>query len=428
MDSTYIIDDVQLWNSDGIIDKCHVLVKDGVVDKLSDEPITAPYKHIKASGMVLIPAGVDPQVHLRVPGQKEKEIAHTGVAAAIKGGYGAILNMPNTKPVIDNVEVCNKTLEEIAPVEEATGVKVLLSAAITKGQVGKEATDYQGLKDWGVAAFTDDGVGVTDDDIMRQVFAASSESGIPVLQHAETLRHGGILAPGPLQRALKLPPYPASAETKMVARDLELLREYPNAKYHVLHISSKDTIDIVDKAKKSGLTATCEVSPHHLWFCSEDIDESNTSFKMNPPLRSREDREALQKALSEGKIDFVATDHAPHEEEIKSHSFTTAAYGTIGLETALQVLLSLYHQGKLSRERLVAVFSTAPAKFLSLDKSYGQIKAGEVFRAVLLKPDEKQIIKKNHFKGQSKNSCFLGSKLYGKIHRVFLGKHSHICI
>ena len=425
MDTSYIISGVQIWNHDQINDHCHVLISNGIVEKISKSPIDVKYKQIEASGLVLIPAGVDPQVHLRVPGQEAKETAQSGLHAAIKGGYGAVLNMPNTKPVIDNTDVCRQAMTEITPAEDATGVKVLLSAAITKNQMGREPSNYRELHDWGITAFTDDGVGVTSDDIMRKVFAASSDLGCPVLQHAETLRHGGVLAPGPIQQKLNLAPYPSSAETDMVARDLKLLQEFPAARYHILHVSSRDTIKLVEEAKKKGLKATCEVSPHHLWFSAEDIDEAKTSFKMNPPLRSKEDRGALREALADGRIDFVATDHAPHEEALKTTKFNTAAYGTIGLETALPVLLSLCQEGVLTRERLVETYSTAPARFLSLDESYGHIKEGCTFRAVLVNPDEKHVVNDEYFAGQSRNSCFTGSELHGKIHYLFLGQHCH---
>lgn len=184
---------------------------------------------------------------------------------------------------------------------------------------------------------------------------------------------------------------------------------------------------MVRGAKEAGLHASCEVSPHHLWFAADDIEEENSSFKMNPPLRSQRDREVLREALRDGRIDFVATDHAPHEDELKGLNFKTAAYGTTGLETSLRVLLSLYQSGDLSAERLVEVFSTKPAEFLALSDRFGKIAVGRPMNAVLLDPHKKLKVTRDQLVGQSKNSCFIGQELYGQIQTVFLqGKTHHL--
>ncbi len=423
----YAIKNVELWSIDGVQSHCHLLIENGVVTALDvDDLVMAPnVEVINGTGKVLIPAGVDPQVHLRVPGQSEKETAASGLQAALKGGVGALLTMPNTKPVIDTISACEQAQAELFPATEETGVKVLLSAAITKQQKGQECVDFKSLTEWGIAAFTDDGVGVMSDELMEKVLAWSEVSGLPVLQHAETVGHGGVLAPGPIQQQLNMAPYPSSAETDMVARDLKLLEKYPKAHYHVLHISSKGTLDLIEKARSKGLHATCEVSPHHLFFSSHDIKEGVSSFKMNPPLRSPEDQQALQDALAAGTINFVATDHAPHEIEIKGSNFKTAAYGTTGLETSLRVLLSLYKNKKLSCEQLVRVFSYNPARFLGLDESYGSIGKGLAFHGVLVDISQISVVSEGDFGGKSKNSCFMGTSLPGKIETVFLQDRIH---
>lgn len=424
-EQAFVIEHVEIWSRDNVSPRVHVLVEQGVVTQISPEAIPGNYDRIDASGLVLLPAGVDPQVHLRVPGQPEKETASSGLDSAVRGGYAALLTMPNTKPVIDSVESCELARRELAPAESHTGVKVLLSAAMTKGQKGQELVDFDALAEWGVAAFTDDGVGLMSDSLMKCVLAASERTGLPILQHAEVVGHGGVLAPGPIQEKLGVAPYPSAAEVEMVRRDLSLMADYPEARYHVLHISSKDTLGLVGEMRQEGYRVSCEVSPHHLWFSSWDISESSSSFKMNPPLRSPEDRHALQVALGTGTVDFVATDHAPHETRVKGRNFKTAAYGTTGMETALRVLLSLHAQGSISKERLVDVFSYQPARFLGLDRSYGSIEIGRKLHAVLVDPNECRVVEEEDLAGQSKNSCFLGSELYGDIKTVFLGTKVH---
>lgn len=422
------IHNVDIWTDTKVLNRQRVVVQDGLVKQLegmTDQPVQSAKVVIDGSGLVLMPAGVDPQVHMRVPGQLEKESPETLVQAALCGGVAAILTMPNTKPVIDSPEVCELAREQIEPISRATGLKVLLSAAMTRGERGQEPVDFDALAEAGVAAFTDDGVGVVKDELMLKAFEASAKLDRPVLQHAEFPGHGGVLAPGPVQEKLKVSPYPASAEYEMVARDIELLKQVPGARYHVLHVSCERTVELVDEARRQGLGVSCEVTPHHLWFGSEDIQEGNSSFKMNPPLRSRKERDFLQKALQDGRIDFVATDHAPHEAEIKTMNFKTAAYGTLGLETSLRVLLSLVHDGKLSPERLVQVFSSKPAKFLKLDESYGQIKPGLELRAVLIDPNVRTEVGLGNLLGKSKNSCFLGVELYGKVDRLILASKVH---
>jgi dihydroorotase len=425
---SFEIRDVTIWNPDGILENQTVRVHNGFIeaigsrDELNSHRVDTVYH---ADGLVLMPAGVDPQVHLRVPGQKEKETAKSGLQAAIRGGVGALLTMPNTKPVIDETAVCEMAWHELEHEVRETGVTVLLSAAISKAEKGQEPVDFSALARWGVAAFTDDGVGVVADQVMLAAFDASAKTGCPILQHAEIPGHGGVLAPSSIQNRLGVTAYPASAEFEMVARDLKLLQDVPGARYHVLHVSSAKTVELVEEARQKKLQVTCEVSPHHLWFSGEDIDEDNSSFKMNPPLRSPEDRQYLRQALREGTIDFVATDHAPHEKAAKGSNLKTSAYGTIGLETSLKVLLSLYHAGELSAERLVQVFSTRPAEFLKIHNRFGRIAKARPFNAVLVDPDRSSVVKAKDFHSHSKNSCFIGSELWGSVEAVFLEENIH---
>lgn len=418
----YVIKNVELWTHQHVPSHCDLEVHHGRVVRIHGRnSVHGHLRVIDGQGSTLIPSGVDCQVHLRVPGQEEKETAGTGLLAALRGGIGAVLTMPNTKPTIDSVEICEAGLLEVEETQKLLGVHVYFSAAISLGLKGKSPSPYKDLARWGVRAFTDDGVGVVDDDIMRAAFRASAESGLPILQHAEYPGHGGVLAEGPVQGNLGISPYPAKAEADMVARDIRLLKEFPGARYHVLHVSSRETLELVAAAKSQNLEVTCEVTPHHLWFSSEEIQDHNTAFKMNPPLRGPEDREALRRALRDGIIDFVATDHAPHEAAAKGQNFKTAAFGTTGLETSLRVLLSLVNRGELTPERLVEVFSFKPAHFLGIEDQFGTIQVGRPLHAALVNRHVKARVSEDDLYSLSKNSCFMGSELSGKVEGMFIG-------
>lgn len=376
---------------------------------------------IDGEGMTLLPAGVDPQVHMRVPGQEQKETADSCLQAAIHGGISALLTMPNTKPVIDSVQVLAQGRAEVARAQQGQPVEVLFSAALTKGQRGRELVDFASLVQAGVRYFTDDGVGVADDALMSQIFAQSHALGFTVLQHAEVPGHGGILAPSAVQEHLAVASYDEEVEVAMVVRDLKLLARYPKAKYHVLHVSSVRTLEPIAVAKAQGLQVTCEVSPHHLFLTGDDIRIDNPAFKMNPPLRSDHDRSGLIAGLQSGLVDFVATDHAPHESEVKGQ-FKTAAFGTTGLDSALVILWELYLRGQLSLPRLCEVFAAAPANFLGLGDSHGLIEVARPFRAVMLKTLQTgKAWELSDLHGLAKNSCFLTIPLQGRVAQTFLG-------
>jgi|GEM_PF-428916 len=399
---------VDIWYSDSVLRNQDVVIQDGVVQSIGSS------KTGDASGLVLIPAGVDVQVHLRVPGQEHKESPETGLLAAVCGGYGAVLTMPNTHPVIDCAEVVEMTRKILSPLEEKYGVRVEISAAVTRTQLGEEVVDFESLARAGVKAFTDDGRGVKRDEMMAKSFECLQEIGLPLLQHSEFPDHGGVLAPGPVQKKLGLSPYFPEPEIEMLKRDLDCLNKFPKARYHLLHTTSRLALPLVKEAKENGFQVTAEVSPHHLYFCSDDIQQDNTSFKMNPPLRGAEDRQALQEGLQSGVLDWVATDHAPHSSADKTNDFRKAAFGTLGLETSLRVLVDLLQAKRLSSERLVQVFSTRPADFLRLpeEEGWGKIQSGRTFRAVLIDPKaEKQPYKESEIHSKSHNTCFLGTPL-----------------
>ncbi len=428
MKSQLVFENVDIWDSSGVSRGQDVHLESGIVTHICPHMSRElPSKTLKAPGSVLMPAGVDGQVHLRVPGQEHKETPEMALKAAVQGGVGAVLTMPNTQPTIDSPEVLRVAIERCKKSAEDTGVRILWSAAITMGQKGEAFVDARALKAAGCAALTDDGRGVARDDMMLMAFKASAELDLPILQHAETPGHGGVLAPGPVQKKLGLPPYFDEAEVSMVERDINLLRQHPKARYHVLHVSSRRTLALVSRAKNEGLRVTCEVSPHHLLLTANDISEKDSSFKMNPPLRSPEDVEDLVLGLVDGRVEFCATDHAPHEPEAKGRDFAKSAWGTTGLETMLRSLLELYARGRLKEARLVEVFSTKAAEFYGIGSSFGQLKPGRPFNAVWLDPKApRRPIELSDLYSKSKNNVFLGRSLPGALLGTFLGERIHL--
>lgn len=399
---------VDLWTSAGVQHNVDLVVEDGILKSC------VPSSGV-ASGKIVIPAGVDTQVHLRVPGQAEKETADSGCLAALHGGVGALLTMPNTRPFIDNVETLKIGQEEVRPLEEEFGVRVLFSACISREQKGLELAPIRELAKHGAVAFTDDGKGVLSEKVMEQAFAVLEELDLPLLQHAEMPGVQGPLAPGPVQESLGLKPYTANFETEMIMRDLKILKNHPKARYHILHLSAAESVELLQDAKSQGLRVSGEVTPHHLFFSCEDIQTDNKSFKMNPPLRSPKDKAALQAALSSGVIDWMATDHAPHESETKSVNFPSASFGTTGLETSLQVMLWLVKENILTTRRFIETWSLLPAQFLKIDSEFGDLSIGKAFRAVVVDFNQSVLIQEREMWGLSKNSCFLGKSLPGKI-------------
>jgi dihydroorotase len=418
-ENSYVLQDVDVWTSAGVQRSCDLEVRDGFL--VSIKPAAA--KSARLYRWAVLPSGVDTQVHMRTPGQWEKETPEAALRAALAGGVGAVLTMPNTKPTLDSVEALELGRSQVARAEDLTGVRVLWSVAATLGQQGEKVAPLEDLVKAGASAVTDDGKGISRDEVQREVFERLAPLGIPFLQHAETLGAAGPLAPGPVAKRLGLSPYDESHEVDMVARDLDLLRTMarePNGlgrqvRYHLLHTSSARSIPLVIQAKAEGLRVTAEVSPHHLYFSSDEIDETNKSFKMNPPIRSPEDRAALRAALAKGEIDWVATDHAPHEAETKAKPFAQASFGTLGLETMLPVLLDMCAKGELTESRVVEVFAKRPAEFLGIDEDFGDLKVGKKFRATVVAPREPWTVRALAHQSLSKNTCFDGVRLTGRV-------------
>jgi dihydroorotase len=415
--SDFSIHNTMLWNADAVQENVDVFVASGVIEEIlpAGKRKAAP-SNFDAQGAVLLPSGVDNQVHTRLPGQGHKENPRHVAQAALMGGYGALLAMPNTYPVIDTPERFARCFDEWKPAFEQTGVELLQTSALSYNLASQKNVDFAAMVKAGAKVFTDDGVALVNDELMDEAFAAAEKFGFVILQHAEMPGHGGALAGSKVQKASGLPAYPQEAESKIVERDLRLLRRHPQARYHVLHVTTEQSVRLIEAAQKEGLKVTGEVSPHHLYFCAEDIVEGNYSFKMNPPLFRAEDRKVLRAALSRGVLSFVATDHAPHEAWAKSQGWQKAPFGTTGLESSLRVLLLMIQEGVLrGPEHLVEVFSSKPAEFLGL-KSFGHLKPGSPFQAVLLDPKRpKSALRESDLGSLSHNNVFLGVELPGRI-------------
>lgn len=367
---------------DGVFD---IKIKNGVITEISNK---IQGEGIDFSGKIIIPGMIDMHCHLREPGFEYKETIKTGIESAISGGYVAISPMANTNPVVDNIETLNYTIKKA---DDFIGFFPI--CAITKGLNGKELTDFKSLKEIGAIAFSDDGRPLENLKLFKDVL----ETGELIISHAED----STLLTEPC------------SEPVCVARELEILRAVnnKNAKLHFAHISTKRAIELIREVKKEGLNVTAETAPHYFTFTNEDITE-NGRFKMNPPLRTKEDLDAIIKGLQDGTIDCIATDHAPHSLEEKTKPFAEAPFGIVGFETALGASLKLVQDGHLSMQQLVEKLSVNPAKILGLE-NYGSIKIGQKANLTIIMPDCKYIVDKNEFKTKCKISPFEGMQLQG---------------
>ncbi len=369
---------------------------------------------IDATGLIVTPGLVDIHVHLREPGQSYKETIATGTAAAAAGGFTSVAAMPNTVPVNDSPEI---TRWMQAP-ERRGQIRVYPIAAATKGSMGEQLTDYATMREAGAVAVTDDGKPILGDDTMRGVLRGAADAGLPVIQHAEDTRMTGgcSMTAGALAFRLGLRGMPVDAEAGIVARDIALLRELNDdrAHLHVAHLSTKKALDHVRAARKSGLHVTCEVTPHHFALTEEAVGEYDTHAKMNPPLRSAEDRDAMIEGLLDGTIDCIATDHAPHAAHEKEQEFERAPNGITGLETALGLSLAILHrQHGMPVSQVLALLHARPAAVLGL--AAGNLAAGSNADILLLAPETEWAFRAAESRSLSRNTPFDGWSLPGKV-------------
>lgn len=398
----------------GILD---ILISGGKIEKVGKDINVKADEIIDAKGKIVSPGFIDMHVHLREPGREDEETVRTGSRAAIRGGFTGILCMPNTAPAIDNPAVV-KILKEI--ISKDALCNVFITGAITENRAGKKLTDFGKLQKEGVVTLSDDGSPVQDKEIMRQALAAAKAAGLLVIEHCEDvgLSAGGVMNKGFVATKIGLKGIPAQSEYGSIKRDLEIAKR-SSARIHIAHVSCKESVDLIRKAKKDGVHVTAETAPHYFALTEECCTTYDTNMKMNPPLRTKEDVEAIKQGLADGTIDVIATDHAPHTDSEKDVEFDYAPFGIIGLETALALSVTeLVGQKILSWDELISKLSTSPAKILGI--TGGDLSEGKEADIVIIDPDKEYIFKKDSIESKSKNSPFIDWKLKGKVSDVFV--------
>jgi dihydroorotase len=403
-------------------DTADVLVEDSLVAQVGSRLDAGRAEVLDCDGLVVAPGLVDLHAHLREPGREDAETVESGSRAAALGGYTAVCAMPNTDPVADHLAV---VLEVVARGDKAGLCEVVPAGAITKGLEGETLVEMGELAEAGVRLFTDDGECVQSARVMRLALEYARTFDVVISQHAQeaTLSEGWQMHEGHYSALLGLRGAPAEAESTVVGRDLALAR-LTGGRLHVTHVSAAQTVALLRGAKGQGLRVTADVTPHHLTFCDEDLQGYETNLKVNPPLRSAEDRETLRGGLGTGAIDAVATDHAPHSVEDKEVEFDQARPGTIGLETALAaVITELVEPGLLSLASAIDRMSTAPARILGLADQGGPIEPGRTANLVAFDPTAGWTVGERTFASRSRNSGFLGRGLRGRVmHTMFRGE------
>ena len=388
-----------------------ILIEDNKIKEISKNINKKADKVIDCTDLFIIPGMIDMHCHLREPGFEQKETIETGMKSAVKGGFTTICPMPNTNPTCDSAFILQKIQNEAKRV----GVcNVLPYASVTKGELGEELTDFEELKKAGAIAFSDDGMPVTRAKIMRDALIEANRLGTFVASHCEEKELGkGAINAGKIADKLNVEGVLPEAETLMVAREVELA-EINNVHAHVCHISAKETARLIRDAKKRGVKVTCETCPHYYSFTEEEVLNSGTNAKMNPPLRKKEDMQEIIKAIQDGTIDCIITDHAPHTKEEKEVELEKAPNGIIGFETALAATVTnLVDKGYISYLDMVRLTSYNPAKILNLDK--GSLQEGKIADITIFNPNEEYIYQKEDIVSKSKNTPFIGKKLKGRV-------------
>jgi len=398
----------------GLDQELDILLRDGRVAELAAPGLLNARGRdtLNAKGCIVAPGFVDLHVHLREPGQSHKETIATGTAAAAAGGFTAVCAMPNTSPVNDSPEI---TRWMQAPERNAL-VRLFPIAAATVGSQGEKLTDFAALMKAGAVAVSDDGKPILDDKLMRDALRAGAQLNLPVVQHAEDSRltAGCSMNQGPTSFRLGLRGMPNAAESDIVRRDIALAHA-DKAHIHVAHISTAEAMDAVRQAKKAGIRATAEVTPHHFTLIDENIGEFDTHYKMNPPLRSAADRDAMIAGIADGTIDAIATDHAPHAFHEKQVEFERAAFGIIGLETALPIALTVLHRHfKLPLWRIVELLSSNPARIFSLE-GLGTLSPGAHADVTIFDPAKKWTYDASQSKSKSRNTPYDGWSFTGRV-------------
>lgn len=397
--------------------RAEILVEKGRIKRIGER--LRPGKGvpvIDVRGRLVLPGLIDMHVHLREPGFEYKETVLTGTRAAAAGGFTAVASMPNTDPVNDDPSVTRYILKKA---EAASLSRVYPVGCITSGQRGAELAEIGALVEAGCVAFSDDGRPVASSAVMRRAMEYCRHFDVPVIAHSEDLGLAGrgVMHEGAVSARIALEGIPAAAEEVMVARDIALCR-LTGARLHVAHVSTAGTVELLRRAREEGLAVTAEVTPHHLFLTDEAVSSFDTVTKVNPPLRSSEDVEALRQGLREGVIDAVATDHAPHNSIEKDVDYNDAAFGMTGLETALPLVLRLVDEGVLEMSRAVEAMAAAPAAILGVDG--GTLAAGAPADLTVVDMKEEWVVDPAAMLSRSRNTPFAGWKLKGRTTALFV--------
>lgn len=390
---------------------CDLLIEKGRIARIGKIEPQKGWRKVDLSGLVVCPGLVDMHVHFREPGQEEKETIETGSRAAVAGGFTSVACMPNTAPVNDCEAVTRFMIEKARDVNLANVHPV---GAITKSSQGKELAEIGQMVKSGALAISDDGMPVQNSQVMRRAMEYARIFDVPVLDHCEepNLAAGGCMNESSVSTELGLRGLNGVAEEMHVVRDL-ILSRLTGAHVHICHISTAESVDWVRRAKEQGVSVTCEVTPHHLSLADEALRNYDTNYKMNPPLRTRRDLDALLEALADGTIDCIATDHAPHHRLDKEVTFEEAANGIIGLESSVPVCCEfLIGQRVISLSRLVELMSVNPSRILKLDR--GTLREGSVADITVLDPARDVTIDVESFKSKSRNCPYDGMRLHGQ--------------
>lgn len=401
-------------NTDEVLD---VLVEDGVIKTVAPSISDDADKVIDASGLVVAPGLIDMHVHFRDPGQTHKEDIKTGSKAAAKGGFTTVCCMPNTNPVIDSEETVKYIIDKAS---EEKYTNVLPVGAVTKGMKGEEITDIASLKEAGICAISEDGKSVMDEGVYSKAMEKAAELNVPVLAHCEEINlvKGGVMNADSNAQKLGLKGITNEVEDVIAQRDINLAEKLGTT-LHLCHCSTKDSVEMLKVAKAKGVKVSGEVCPHHFTLTTDDIPSNDANFKMNPPLRTKEDRDELIRGLSEDILEVISTDHAPHSEEEKSGGFENSPFGIVGLETSVGLTVTkLVKPGHITLKQMIEKMSYNPAKILGIDK--GTLKEGRVADITIFDADEEYTVDKNDFESKGKNTPFDGYKLFGKVKYTIL--------
>lgn len=395
-----------------------ILVEDGVVSQRGENlSADGADEVIDAAGCYVMPGLIDLHVHLREPGFEHKETIETGTKAMVKGGFTSVCPMPNTKPATDCVEVVKYIVDKA---KEVSPINVLPVGAITLGQAGKEITDIAAMKEAGIYAISEDGKSVMDSGIYREAMKEAARLGIPVLAHCEDINlvQGGAMNAGKRADELGIKGISNAVEDIITARDIMIAKE-TGATLHLCHCSTKDSVRMIKEAKAEGIKVTGEVCPHHFTLCEEDIKVDDSNYKMNPPVRGRDDLEALIEGLHDDTFDAISTDHAPHHADEKAKGMATAPFGIVGSETAVELTMTeLVHKGVITPYQMAEKMSYNPARILGIDK--GTLAVGKVADITIIDPEKEHIIKAEEFVSKGKNTPFVGYKSKGVVVRTIV--------